>query len=339
MILLLVLAADAVSAAIARRQPGRLVLAAVWVGLAFQAKMIEAWLVLPAFGLVYLVAAPGPAARGTSASWPWRARSTGLVSLSWMTVVSLVPAAHRPYIDGSHDNSAYEQVFVYNGFGRFGEQTPLQLLAGQSPGHRPRGGLRNPAPAPDRLLRGDLGRDTGWLLPAALIVAGWGIVSRRRQPRGDPLRACFVLWGGWLVLLAVTFSLTTTINPYYTAALTPAVAAILGAGVAAAWSRDRSAAGRPGAAWAWSSPRPRPTPPGSRRTARHPAGWSRRSSPSATAVGVASWSRWSGGPACWPSPWPRAGRGRGGPRRGLGRSGARQGAFDTPFEPARRPRP
>jgi 4-amino-4-deoxy-L-arabinose transferase-like glycosyltransferase len=240
MILLLVLAADAVSAAIARASLSRLVLAAVWTGLAFQAKMIEAWLVLPAFGLVYLVAAPGPIMR--------RIRQlavagvvAGLVSLSWMTLVSVLPAAHRPYIDGSHDNSAYEQVFTYNGFGRFGDQTPLQLLAGQQLGIS--SALPTPAVAPDRLLRGDLGRDTGWLLPAALIIAGWGIVSRRRQPRGDPLRSCFILWGGWLVTLAVTFSLTTTINPYYTAALTPAVAALLGAGAAAARTADRAARG------------------------------------------------------------------------------------------------
>jgi 4-amino-4-deoxy-L-arabinose transferase-like glycosyltransferase len=239
MILLLVLAADAVSAAIARGSQGRLVLAAVWVGLAFQAKMIEAWLVLPALGLAYLVSAPGPAWR--------RARQlavagvvAGLVSLSWMTAVTLAPAAHRPYIDGSHDNSAYEQVFVYNGFGRFGDQTPLQLLAGQSLGTG--SVLKTPAVAPDRLLRGQLGRDAGWLLPAALVAGVWGIVSRRRRPRGDPLRSCFALWGGWLVTLAVTFSLTTTINPYYTAALTPAVAAILGAGIAASWSADRSSA-------------------------------------------------------------------------------------------------
>ena len=51
-----------------------------------------------------------------------------------MTAVSLVPASHRPYVDGSHHNSIYQQVFVYNGFGRFGDQTPLQLLAGQSLG-------------------------------------------------------------------------------------------------------------------------------------------------------------------------------------------------------------
>ena len=241
MILLLVLAADAVSAAIARGSQGRLVLAAAWTGLAFQAKMIEAWLVLPAFGLAYLVSAPGPAGRRVR-QLAVAGAVAGLVSLSWMTAVSLVPAAHRPYADGSSGNSVYEQVFVYNGFGRFGDRTPLQLLAGQSIGVG--SAITAPAAGPDRLLRGDLGRDTGWLLPAALVIAAWGIASRRRRPRGDPLRSCFILWGGWLVTLGAIFSLTTTINAYYTAALTPAVAALVGAGVAAAWAQERSAAGR-----------------------------------------------------------------------------------------------
>ncbi len=43
----------------------------------------------------------------------------------------LVPAADRPYADGSHDNSVFEQVFAYNGFGRLGDQTPLQVRAAQ----------------------------------------------------------------------------------------------------------------------------------------------------------------------------------------------------------------
>ena len=59
MILLLVLAADAVSAALAGGGGRRLALAGVWVGLAFQAKMIEAWLVLPAFGLAYFLERAG----------------------------------------------------------------------------------------------------------------------------------------------------------------------------------------------------------------------------------------------------------------------------------------
>jgi len=228
MILLLVLAADSVSAAIVaprRSAQARLILAAFWVGLAFQAKMIEAWLVLPALGLAYLLEGHGTLTR--------RVRHVvvacvvvGIVSLAWMTAVSLVPAAHRPYADGSSNDSLYAQVFVYNGFGRFGDQTPVQLLASQLAPDQ----TIPVAPAnADRLFTGNLGRDTGWLLPAALLAALWGIASRRRRPRGDGLRACFVLWGAWLLILGVTFSAATFVQTYYTAALTPAIAAIVAA--------------------------------------------------------------------------------------------------------------
>jgi 4-amino-4-deoxy-L-arabinose transferase-like glycosyltransferase len=231
MILLLVLAADAVSAAIATREEhskraqAMLILAAFWVGLAFQAKMIEAWLLLPALGLAYLLDGPGPLGR--------RVRQVvvagilaGIVSLAWMTAVSLVPAANRPYADGSSDNSVYSQVFVYNGFGRFGDQTPVQLLASQLAPDQ----IIPIAPSgAGRLFNGNLGRDAGWLLPAAFAAAIWGIASRWRRPRGDGLRACFVLWGAWLLILTVTFSVATYVQTYYTAALTPAIAALLAA--------------------------------------------------------------------------------------------------------------
>jgi 4-amino-4-deoxy-L-arabinose transferase-like glycosyltransferase len=243
MILLVVLAADATSAAVTKGGQARLVLAAIWVGLAFQAKMIEAWMVLPALGLAYLAAGPGKASV--------RIRQlvvaglvAGVVSVAWMTAVTVTPAAARPYVDGSHDNSIFDQVFVYNGFGRFGEQTPLQLLAGQSLGL----GLSTTPPARwNRLLHNDLGRDTGWLIPAALIAGVWGAIRYGRKARSDPLGGLFILWGVWLVTLGVVFSVTTTINPYYTAALTPAIAAILGTAVVAVW-RDGTSRERIGAA-------------------------------------------------------------------------------------------
>ena len=102
-------------------------LAAVLVGLAFQAKMIEAWLVLPALAGAYLVA--------VSASWRQRLTRLGaagivvaIVSLSWMLVVTVWPAGSRPYVDGSSSNSIFSQVFVYNGFGRIDQASPNQLL-------------------------------------------------------------------------------------------------------------------------------------------------------------------------------------------------------------------
>jgi 4-amino-4-deoxy-L-arabinose transferase-like glycosyltransferase len=259
LILLLVLAADAVSKAIAGqgtdagdagrptgsagrvRSPGRttgqLILAGFWVGLAFQAKEIEAWMALPALGLAYLLSGPGSVLR-RAGQLAAAGVVVALVSVSWMTAVSLVPAADRPYVDGSHDNSVFEQVFTYNGFSRFGDQTPLQLRAALlGAGFAP---PPTPARAADRLLRGSLGRDTGWLIPGAAAVAGWGIVSRRRQPRGDPLRACFIMWGGLLVTFFAVFSLVTTLWPYYLAALSAPTAAIIGVGVAAARSPERS---------------------------------------------------------------------------------------------------
>ena len=219
---------------------GRLILAGFWVGLAFQAKEIEAWMVLPALGLAYLLSGPGPVVRRVG-QLAVAGVVVALVSVSWMTAVSLVPAGDRPYADGSRDNSVFEQVFTYNGFGRFGDQTPLQVRAAQLD---PGAAVPVPARAADRLLRGGLGLDTGWLIPAAAVVAAWGIASRRRQPRGDPLRACFILWGGWLVTFFAVFTTITTLWPYYTAAVSPAAAAIIGAGVAAARSRERAPVSR-----------------------------------------------------------------------------------------------
>ncbi|MGH3797802.1 MAG: ArnT family glycosyltransferase [Pseudonocardiaceae bacterium] len=235
MILLVVLAADAVAAAVCEGRQWRLVVAGIWVGLAFQAKMIEAWILLPALGLTYLVAAPGSRLQ--------RVRhvvvggvTAGVVSMLWMLAVTVVPTGARPYVDGSHSGSLFEQVFVYNGFGRFGEQSPLQILVSQgltllSPGT---------PPGWDRLLTGDLGRDAGWLLPLALAVTITGILTRRRRPRTDLIRAGYLLWGMWTVTLTVAFSLTSTINSYYTAALAPAVAAVCGIGLVDVWAHRDS---------------------------------------------------------------------------------------------------
>ncbi|MGH9018674.1 MAG: glycosyltransferase family 39 protein, partial [Acidimicrobiales bacterium] len=117
LILLLVLAADATSAALTTGRLRTLVVAGVWVGLAFQAKMTQAWLVLPALWLAYLIASP---ARGRRLGHVVVATAvTAVVSIGWMLVVTVVPAHDRPFVDGSRDNSVFSQVFDYNGIARF----------------------------------------------------------------------------------------------------------------------------------------------------------------------------------------------------------------------------
>jgi 4-amino-4-deoxy-L-arabinose transferase-like glycosyltransferase len=235
MILLVVLAADSTVTLILTGRWRSAVMAAVWVGLAFQAKMLEAWLFLPALALAYLVAG-----RGTNTQRFGRIAVMGatvaVVSLSYMSFVALTPASQRPYADGSSTNSIYHQVFVYNGFSRVGQKSssPDELL-GDTLGTAIFT-QASPPPAGNRLLTASYGRDTGWLLPAAVISAIAIVVARRRAPRIDPWRAGALLWGVWLVVLGIVFSVSTTMNSYYAGALSPAVAGLLGLGGALAWA-------------------------------------------------------------------------------------------------------
>ena len=239
MILLAVLAADSIVAAITTGRWRPLLLAGVWIGLAFQAKMLEAWLVLPALAACYLTAAPG--------GWiqrAWRCAAMAAVaiaiSLSWMSLVTIWPSGSRPYIDGSTDNSVFEQVFIYNGFGRLDQGSPNQLV-----NRTIRLGLAiSPSPSWHRLLTGELGRDAAWLTAAGMVALLAGLAARRHAPRTDLARAGLLLWGTWLMTLFAAFSVATTINTYYTAALSPAIAGLLGTGLALAWQqRER--------AWSW----------------------------------------------------------------------------------------
>ena len=242
LILLLVLAADATSAAVVSGRLRSLLLAGVWVGLAFQAKMTVAWLVLPALASAYLLAAP-PHLRTRLGHLALAGAVTAVVSLSWMTIVTLVPAHDRPYVDGTQNDSVFSQTFDYNGIARLrqggdvfaGAGHPAAFLvalsqASASPIHRI-------PPSWHRLLSGPFGRDDGWLLPAALIAAIGVLITRRGTGRRDPLRASIVLWGLWLGVLGAFFSAGGYPNSYYVAALSPAIGALCGAGIAVAWRR------------------------------------------------------------------------------------------------------
>ncbi|WP_455568933.1 ArnT family glycosyltransferase [Streptomyces griseochromogenes] len=112
------LAAEATQRAARDGRLRPLMLAGVWVGLGFQAKMLEAWAVLPALALVYLMAAP-IALRKRLAHLGLSALVMTAVSASWMLAVTLTPAKDRPYVDGTTNNSAFSMVVGYNFLNRF----------------------------------------------------------------------------------------------------------------------------------------------------------------------------------------------------------------------------
>lgn len=235
LVLLLVLAASATTKAIVTGHWRSLLLAGFWVGLAFQAKMVQAWVVLPALGLAYLIAGT-PRLRRRLSQLGVAGLLCAAVSLSWMVVITLVPEHHRPYVDGSTHDSIFEQVFEYNGIGRFTHSallgsagTPTALAARVLGSFLTDFTLGTPATW-HRLLSGPAGRDTAWLVPLALLSSLAVFVVRRREPRTDPLRAAAILWTTWLVAHLVLFSTASSINAYYMGVLSPALAALCAGG-------------------------------------------------------------------------------------------------------------
>src|ERR1700761_5471425 len=129
----LVLAADAYQRAVMEARLRSLIWSGVWVGIGFQAKMLQAWMVLPALIIGYLVAAPAPVRRRLG-----QLAVAGVVmlavSLSWIALYTFTPAQDRPYVDGSTNNSAVSMVFGYNGLERFGISVPGSVTSGPGVG-------------------------------------------------------------------------------------------------------------------------------------------------------------------------------------------------------------
>jgi 4-amino-4-deoxy-L-arabinose transferase-like glycosyltransferase len=233
LVLLLTIATYATVRAVEAGKTKWLVLAATLVGFAFLAKMLQAFLVVPAFGLVYLVAAPG-SLRRRIAQLAIAAGAMVVASGWWVAIVQLTPAADRPYIGGSQNNSILNLIFGYNGFGR---------LTGNETGSVGGAGITGSTWGPTgltRLFNASFGGQVSWLLPAALILLVAGLVFTLRRSRTDRTRAALILWGGSLVVTALVFSLAAgIIHPYYTVALAPSIGALVGIGSVLLW-RERS---------------------------------------------------------------------------------------------------
>ncbi|MFE6422885.1 glycosyltransferase family 39 protein [Streptomyces enissocaesilis] len=215
-----------------------LVWAGVAIGFAFLAKTLQAFLILPALAAVHGVCAPvrlrkrlGQLALATVAlvvSGGW-----------WVAVVELWPASSRPYIGGSQNNSFLELTFGYNGLGRLnGEET------GSVGGGGPGGGSGGQwgETGWDRMFNAEIGGQISWLLPAALILLVAALVAVRRGGRTDAARASLLVWGGSLLMTTVVFSYMAGIfHQYYTVALAPYLAAVVGMGAATLWERRERA--------------------------------------------------------------------------------------------------
>ena len=237
LVLLMTLGAWATMRSIEQGSPKWMAIVGVFIGLGFLTKALQVLLVVPFFGLGYVLfanttlrrrivgAIVGVGAMLLSAGW-------------WVAIVELIPASMRPYIGGSQDNSFLSVTFGYNGLGR---------LSGSEVGSVG-GGQRGPGSGTEsitRLFTQTIGGQISWLLPTAALLLIAGLAFRGRRPRTDLRRASYVVWGGWLLVTGLVFSLMAGIfHEYYTVALAPAIAALVGMGACEAWDRRTHWAGR-----------------------------------------------------------------------------------------------
>jgi 4-amino-4-deoxy-L-arabinose transferase-like glycosyltransferase len=217
-----------------------IVLAGALLGFGFLTKMLQAFLVLPAFALVYLVAGPPRLGRRL---WQLLAGGAALLAAAgwWVAIVQFTPAADRPYVGGSTTDSVLQLALGYNGLGRLDGHETGSVGFNGAPTGGGGGAAFGGSTGLSRLFASDMGAQISWLLPAALIALGALAWLSWRRPRTDRVRAAALLWGGWLVVTGLVFSyMSGIIHPYYTVALAPAIGALTGAGVVTAWRARRS---------------------------------------------------------------------------------------------------
>jgi 4-amino-4-deoxy-L-arabinose transferase-like glycosyltransferase len=275
LILLMTLACGAALRAIETGRLRALLATAVLIALAFNTKALAALLVVPGIAAGYLICAPGPPRRRVG-HLLLAGCLCAVLSLAWMLAVDLTPAAQRPFVGSSTDNSELGLTFGYNGFGRVGGQkggpgpvadlevapqvqapaatgagTATVRLPTPSPHVAPKVGPTITAgpiafgtsPGPLRLFRKGFGDQGAWMLAFALI--GLLAAALTRPARRDPRLAGLIVFGGFLLCEAGFLSLSKGIvHPYYISALGPGVAAMVGVGLAAIVRLARSS--RPG---------------------------------------------------------------------------------------------
>ncbi|AKJ12177.1 glycosyl transferase [Streptomyces incarnatus] len=210
-----------------------LVWAGVAIGFAFLAKTLQAFLILPPLAIVYAVC--GPVALRKRLGQLALATAALVVSGGWwVAIVELWPASSRPYIGGSQNNSFLELTFGYNGLGRINGDETGSVGGGGGAGGTGRWG----ATGWDRMFNSEIGSQISWLLPAALILLAAGLWATRKLRRTSVTRASFLVWGGSLLMTMVVFSYMAGIfHQYYTVALAPYLAAVVGMGAGLLWER------------------------------------------------------------------------------------------------------
>lgn len=224
-------------------ETGRLkpmLIAGGFLALGFLTKQLQAFLVLPAIAIVFLI----------FARLSWRKKFLGLAlagclvavcSLAWPLAVDLTPAQSRPYVGGSTGNSMIELTLGYNGIDRVvqhADDPSLSLIPQEFRSMGSDAGFF-------RLINLNYGQEIGWLLMPALlscVAITWAIATRRFERHEAILSAAAVLW--FVTTYLVLSFMSQGFHSYYSSSLAPPLALCVGIGARLLLSGAKTVPGR-----------------------------------------------------------------------------------------------
>jgi len=213
-----------------------LIISFVLVGIGFNIKMIQAFVVVPAIIAIYLFGAALPV-RQKLIHLAIALLVLAAVSLSWAIAVDAIPADQRPYIASSGDNSVIGLMLGHNGEEAFAGDTGAASSQGEGD------------PGLLRFFNYELFTPFSWLLPFALIgllawwrrpvslsLSGFGESGLFSEPGLTLLALCL-----WVLPGLLYFSFSPGFwSTYYLATIAPPLAGLVGIGTVAMYREYRS---------------------------------------------------------------------------------------------------
>jgi 4-amino-4-deoxy-L-arabinose transferase-like glycosyltransferase len=221
----------------------KLLMAFFLIGVGFNIKSLEAYMILPAFYLTYLFSQHGD----------YKKKVLHLIaatlvllvsSLPWFIAVDSISPEERPYVGSSESNSELELAIGYNGLGHFlghgvkvpgrqGQITPPKVAP--SPNNIAAGnkqlGMRGGETGTTgifRLFNRQVGGQIGWMLPLALIGTGIALYKFQRRISFETSNTALLFWSCWLIPQVVFFSIAQGFHRYYLVVMAPGVSALVG---------------------------------------------------------------------------------------------------------------
>jgi len=213
----------------------KLLFAFFLIGIGFNIKSLESFLVLPAFYITYLFAQQGNFKK--KCMHLLLATLVLLItSLPWFIAVDTISPENRPYVGSSQTNSEFELATGYNGLGHFlghrtgrpGNAPPARNVV-NSGNPRQLGGLSGETGTAGlfRLFNRQIGGQISWLLPLALIGIFAALYQARKGELPAKHRTAVLFWSCWLIPEMIFFSVAQGFHRYYLVMMAPAIAALV----------------------------------------------------------------------------------------------------------------